>query len=109
MSCQAQRSTFRSFDDSDLTTIVDSAIENFDQNEDTLDEKSSTHFMAIILYQRTAAPEDIKGIPHTSSKALDVLEYEEPSLKRYAKPYSRPEPRGLDSLSAFGSRKGTPT
>ena len=27
----------RSFDDSDLTTIVDSAIDNFDQNEDTLD------------------------------------------------------------------------
>ena len=40
------------------------------------------------------------------SKALDVLKYEEPSLKRYAKPYSRPEPRGLDSLSAFGVKRG---
>ena len=96
----------RSFDDSDLTTIVDSAIDNFDQNEDTLDGKCSTHSMAIVLYQRTAAPEDIKGIPRTSSKALDVSEYEEPSLKRYVKPHSRPEPRGLDSSSVLEVKKG---
>jgi len=96
----------RSFDDSDLTTIVDSAIDNFDQNEDTLDGKSLTHSMAIVLYQRTAAPEDIKGIPRTSSKALDASEYEELSLKRYAKPHSRPVPRGLDSSSVLEVKKG---
>lgn len=96
----------RSFDGSDLATIVDSAIDNFDQNEDTLDGKSSTHSMAIVLYQRTAVPEDIKGIPRTSSKALDVSEFEEPSLKRYQKPHSRPEPRGLDSSSALEVKKG---
>ena len=34
---------------------VDAAIDNFDQNEETLDGKSTTHSMAIVLYKRCPA------------------------------------------------------
>ena len=36
---------------------------------------------------------------------MDVSEYVEPSLQRYAKPRSRPEPRGLDSSSTLEVKK----
>ncbi len=73
-------------------TFVDAAFDNFDLNEETLDGKITTHSMAAVLYQRCGTLNDDQTIPQTRKKALDVKEYTEEPLHRYAKPQQRPEP-----------------
>lgn len=46
------------FDSENLDSIVDAAIDNFDQNEETIDGKRTTHAMAIVLYQRSPVSHD---------------------------------------------------
>ena len=70
-------------------TFVNAAIDNFEQNEETFDGKTTT-----VLYQRCGTLNDDESIPRTEKEALDVTDYrptEEP-LHRYAKPQQRPEP-----------------
>ena len=71
---------------------MDAAIDNFDQNEETLDGKTTTHSMAAVLYQRCGALNDDESIPRTGKKVLDVTEYTEGPLHLYTKPQQRPEP-----------------
>ena len=56
----------------DLQTVVDAAIDNFDQNEDTLDGKSTTHCTAAVLYQRSVNADVAAGIPRSKNKAMDI-------------------------------------
>ena len=54
--------------------MIDAAIDNFDQNEDTLDGKNTTHSMAIVVYRRgdvDTAHNPIQRIPARSLTALD--------------------------------------
>ncbi len=80
------------FDSSDIRTMIDAAIDNFDQNEDTLDGKTTTHAMAAVLYQRCEVVTADGGIPRSKQKALDVTEYTEEAIMKYAKPHTAPEP-----------------
>ena len=56
------------------TCTIDAAIDNFDQNEATLDGKSTTHAMASVIYQRSPdqAPLHSK-IPRVTQKTLQNL------------------------------------
>ena len=45
---------------------IDAAIDNFDQNEETLDGKSTTHAMAAVVYMRCA-------VNHTDEHMLPRL------------------------------------
>ena len=56
------------FQEQDPNSVVDAAIDNFDANEDTLDGKSSTHSMAVVLYQRNSNPSDAASVPRTVAK-----------------------------------------
>jgi len=89
----------QSVDLANADTFVDAAIDNFDQNEETLDGKTTTHSMAAVLYQRCGTLNDDETIPRTRKKALDVTEYTEEPLHRYAKPQQRPEPPPMPDAS----------
>ena len=39
-------------------TFVRAVIDNFDQNENTLDVKTMTHAMAVVLHERCKLPDD---------------------------------------------------
>ena len=61
----------RSVEDS---PVIDAAIDNFDQNEATLDGKSTTHAMAAVLFHRDVTQRDDQSIPRlpmTSRSASD--------------------------------------
>jgi len=50
--------------------LIDAAIDNFDQNEDTLDGKSTTHAMAAVIYKRCdSQPADELPIVRVMQKA----------------------------------------
>ena len=87
-----------------MDTFVDAAIDNFYQNEDTLDGKTNTHSMAAIaavLYQRWGTLNDDESIPRTGEKALEVTECTEEPLHRHAKPQQMPEPLPVPAASLF--------
>ena len=86
-------------------SIVDAAIDNFDQNEDTLDGKCSTHSMAIALYQRSAEKAQASGIHRSKARSLDVSEYDEPPVHRYANPNKKPEPQKATTAAVFELKK----
>ena len=46
------------YDPENVRTTVDAAIDNFDQKEQTLDGKNTTHSMVVVLYQRSPKPEE---------------------------------------------------
>ncbi|KAL7379980.1 hypothetical protein ABVT39_009485 [Epinephelus coioides] len=76
--------------------IIDAAIDNFDQNEETLDGKNTTHCMAIVVYRRgddTTAHNPIKRVPEKSLTALNSLDDE---VQRYITPSRRPEPPAVE-------------
>uniref|UniRef100_UPI00358F875D uncharacterized protein n=1 Tax=Myxine glutinosa TaxID=7769 RepID=UPI00358F875D len=85
--------------------IVDAAIDNFDQNEATLDGKSTTHAMAAVLFYRGKIQHDNgegQGIPRLPRKSLSVGERALPwseDLQRYNKPAKRPEPPPVNDVS----------
>jgi hypothetical protein len=67
--------------------MVDAAIDNFDQNEDTLDGRSTTHALAAVLFKRgNSQQQDSSNIPRVKERALaDVPSYDPDSdvLQRY--------------------------
>lgn len=91
----------------DVQTIVDAAIDNFDQNEETLDGKSTTHCMAAVLYQRSANTVEVPGIPRSKSRSLDVSNYDEGSIHMYKKPTQRPQPHRVAETSLFDVKSDT--
>jgi hypothetical protein len=51
--------------------MVDAAIDNFDQNEETLDGKLTTHALAAVVYQRCLpSPQKQSGITRVNQKSL---------------------------------------
>ena len=95
-----------------MNSSVDAAIDNFDQNEDTLDGKSSTHSMAIVLYQRSSvsgvnvcASGGGGGIPRLSAKSLEASDYDEVKIQRYPKPHRKTEPARVPSVSMLEVQK----
>ena len=52
----------------------------------------SMHHEVYVLYQRCQTLNDDESIPRTGKKALDVTEYTEQHLHRYAKTQQMPEP-----------------
>ncbi|KAJ4928896.1 hypothetical protein JOQ06_004518 [Pogonophryne albipinna] len=69
--------------------IIDAAIDNFDQDEETLDGKNTTHSMAIVVYRRgdvATAHNPIPRIPERSLHALDSCDLENEEVQRYIKP-----------------------
>jgi hypothetical protein len=81
-------------------TYVDAAIDNFDQNEETVDGKNTTHSLATVLFQRTASStnNEENPIPRLSKKALSTSDYEL-KIRRYRPPHKRPEPFSVSSAS----------
>ena len=73
-------------------TTVDAAIDNFDQNEETIDGKRTTHAMAIVLYQRCPDAHETSPIACMKQKSLDTAQYKEQQLQLYRKPANKPEP-----------------
>lgn len=63
---------------------VDAAIDNFDQNEETLDGKSTTHAMAAVIYKRGAISANDAPLPRVIQKSLgsDPSTHED-AIKRY--------------------------
>jgi len=59
--------------------MVDAAIDNFDQNEETLDGKSTTHALAAVVYQRCGPNQEAQsGIRRVNQKCLkDIADVEE--------------------------------
>ena len=54
--------------------LVDAAIDNFDQNEETIDGKGTTHAMAAVLYKRCDINPSECHIPRVQSKSLSSAE-----------------------------------
>jgi hypothetical protein len=79
------------YDPENVQTTVDAAIDNFDQNEETIDGKNTTHSMAVVLYQRCPRPEETPCIPRTNQKTLEAQACDD-EIKRYNKPHAKPEP-----------------
>ena len=53
--------------------IVDAAIDNFDQNEDTLDGKHITHAMATVVYRGGHVSTAEKSIARVSQRSLAAI------------------------------------
>lgn len=87
----------------DWTSIIDAALDNFDQHEETLDGLSTTHFMAAVLYQITESSGVINGIPRSQKKTLHASQYMEKSLSIFNKPHIRPEPKRVAEESIFST------
>lgn len=65
--------------------IIDAAIDNFDQDEETLDGKHTTHSMAIVAYRRgdvATAHNPVPRIPERSLHALDSCDLENEEVQR---------------------------
>ncbi|XDV51907.1 hypothetical protein PO909_020699 [Leuciscus waleckii] len=78
--------------------IVDAAIDNFDQNEDTLDGKCTTHAMASVVFRRgqvSTADKYLARVPQRSLTTLNTFDMNVDKLYRYIKSTKRPEPHEL--------------
>ena len=62
-------------DTENLGTTVDAAIDDFDQNEETIDGKRTAHAMAIVLYQRCPVTHETSSIACMKQKSLDTVQY----------------------------------
>ena len=56
----------------EYSPVIDAAIDNFDQNEATLDGKSTTHAMAAVLFHRDVTQCDDQSIPRLLMKSLSA-------------------------------------
>ena len=66
-------------DSSNGRVQIDAAIDNFDQNEETLDGKSTTHAMAAVVYKRcTVNHTDEHMIPRLPQKSTSNLDADTP-------------------------------
>ena len=59
----------------DGSPVMDSAIDNFDQNEETLDGKSTTHALAGVLFLRGAGDVVVPEIKRGEKKSLSGTEF----------------------------------
>lgn len=65
--------------------MIDAAIDNFDQNEETLDGKNTTHCMAIVVYRRgddATVHNPIKRVPERSLTALNSCDLDNEEVQR---------------------------
>lgn len=53
--------------------MIDAAIDNFDQNEETLDGKHTTHAMATVVYQRGQTTTESHSLARLPQKSLSTL------------------------------------
>ena len=70
--------------------MVDAAIDNFDQNEETLDGKKTTHAMATVVYRRgqtTTEVHRLARIPQKSLSAFNNCDVDGEELHRLAEHY----------------------
>ena len=58
-------------DVTDIASYIDAAIDNFDQNEETLDGKNTTHAMASVVFQGMEAPV-ANDIPRLTNALLEL-------------------------------------
>ena len=65
------------YDPENVRTTVDAAINNVNQNKQTIDGKITTHSIAVVLYQRSPKPEETHCIPRTNKKQLDAQSWDE--------------------------------
>ena len=72
------------YDPENVRTTVDAAIDNFNQNEQTIDRKNITHSMDVVLYQR--CPRKHLVFQEQTKKPLDAQSCDEDEIKRYNKP-----------------------
>ncbi len=66
--------------------IVDAAIDNFDQNEDTLDGKRTTHAMASVVFRRgqvSTVDKCLARVPQRSLTTLNTFDMNGDKLYRY--------------------------
>ena len=89
------------YDPSNINSIVDAAIDNFDQNEETINGKNTTHAMAIVLYQRIDSSQETT-IEKTGNRTLDLEVYDETEIQWYNKPRHKPEPAVSWEVQMFG-------
>ena len=70
------------YDPSNINSIVDAAIDNFDQNEETINGKNTTHVMTIVLYQRIDSPQETtkSTIEKTVDRTLNLEVYDETEI-----------------------------
>ena len=80
------------FDSENIDSIVDAAVDNFDQNEETIDGKRTTHGMAIVSYQRSQVSRELSSIPCTKQKSLNTAQYKEQHIQVYRKPLRSQNP-----------------
>ena len=93
------------FEPGKTDTTLDAAIDNFDQNEETIDGKNTTHAMAIVVYQRSPPPEEHVPIPRSSRKSLGTDATDEDEIQRYNKPHKKPEPSVTWESKRFEDRE----
>lgn len=53
--------------------MIDAAIDNFDQNEETLDGKQTTHAMATVIYRRGETTTEVHHLARIPQKSLSAL------------------------------------
>ena len=68
--------------ESDNSVLVDAAIDNFDQNETTLDGKQTTHSMAAVLYKRCPINASDCHIPRAHDRSL-LPQVQDEDITRY--------------------------
>ena len=61
-------------DSTEDSTLVDAAIDNFDQKEATLDGNSTTHAMAAVVYKRTPVDPSYSRIPRVQQTSLSAVQ-----------------------------------
>ena len=87
--------------------MIDAAIDNFDQNEGTLDGKSTTHAIAMVIYQRCDKKVSLNPIPRCSQRALDAQDTDS-TITIYHKPSMHPEPAPVQDCDVPVAHKNTP-
>lgn len=79
------------FDPEQIGTIIDAATDNFDQNEETVEGKHTSHTMASVMYQRSSVlNNELTLIQHTKQKTLTTEHCAEEQVQRYRKPHEKP-------------------
>jgi hypothetical protein len=76
------------------------SIDNFDQNEETLNGKSTTHSMAMVLFQKSAGSSSTMAIQRETKRSLNEcsnIQFEQ-QICHYQKPNVRPEPPKLSDV-----------
>lgn len=80
--------------------FVHASIDNFDQNEETLDGKGTTHSLAMVLFQKSNSLFEDTTFKRNTKRSLQELDVDNSTLHQnivnYQKPPYRPEPERFD-------------